>query len=45
MKFDWITWSVWGFGLFLLTYWCFETFREFRALFRKHKEEKGGPRG
>lgn len=41
MYIDWITWSVWGFGLALLLYWCFETIREFKALFleRKRKEK------
>ena len=28
MYIDWITWSVWSFGLALLLYWGFETARE-----------------
>jgi hypothetical protein len=34
MYIDWITWSIWGFGFILLAYWCFNTFREFRSLFK-----------
>ncbi len=37
MYIDWITWSVWSFGLVLLLYWCFETVREFRHLFARRK--------
>lgn len=40
MAFDWITWSVWSLGLGLLLYWCFQTIREFRALFSKRKGRK-----
>jgi hypothetical protein len=38
MYIDWITWSVWFFGLVLLLYWCFETIREFKDLFQRHKK-------
>jgi hypothetical protein len=37
MQIDWITWGIWAFGLAILLYWCFETFREFKSLFSKHK--------
>jgi hypothetical protein len=42
MHIDWITWGVWAFGLSLLLYWCFQTVREFRALFEKRKGRKTG---
>ena len=44
MRFDWITWGVWAFGLVLLLYWCFETFCEFKALFSRRKANRGEPR-
>ncbi len=40
MRIDWITWGVWAFGVSLLLTWCFQTFREFRALFSKRKSQK-----
>jgi len=43
MQIDWITWSLWAFGLALLLYWCFETFCEFKSLFSRHKTKKGEP--
>jgi len=43
VQIDWITWGLWAFGLALLLYWCFETFREFKSLFSRHKAKKGGP--
>jgi len=43
MQIDWITWSVWGFGLALLLYWCFETLREFQSLFSRRKSKQGEP--
>ena len=32
---DWITWSVFAIGLVMLGYWCVQTLREFRALFKR----------
>jgi len=40
MYIDWITWSVWTFGLALLLYWCFETIRECRSLFERRKKRE-----
>jgi hypothetical protein len=37
MYIDWITWSIWTFGLALLLYWFFETIREFKQLFAKRR--------
>ncbi len=37
MYIDWLTWSVWSLGFTLLAFWCFETYREFRDLFRRRK--------
>lgn len=46
MYIDWITWSIWSLGLALLLYWCFQTAREFRALFaRKRKGQDSNPHG
>ncbi len=39
MYIDWITWSVWSFGLALLLYWCFGTVREFRNLFERRRRK------
>ena len=35
MQIDWITWSVFGIGLALLVYWCVQTVREFKELFKQ----------
>ena len=43
MQIDWVTWSVWAFGLALLLYWCFETFREFKSLFSRRKNVRREP--
>jgi hypothetical protein len=43
MQIDWVTWGLWTFGLALLLYWCFETFREFKALFSGRKNKRGEP--
>ncbi len=37
MYIDWITWSIWVFGLVLLLYWCVGTVREFRGLFARRR--------
>jgi hypothetical protein len=37
MYIDWMTWSIWSLGLVLLLSWCFETYREFRLLFARHR--------
>ena len=44
MRIDWVTWGVWGFGLVLLLYWCGETFREFKSLFRRRQNTRREPR-
>jgi len=38
MQIDWITWSVFGIGLIMLLYWCFQTIREFRDLFQRRSQ-------
>jgi len=37
MYIDWMTWSIWSLGLVMLLSWCFETYREFRLLFARHR--------
>ncbi len=39
---DWITWSVWAFGLALLLYWCYETIRELKNLFARRRNRAAG---
>lgn len=34
---DWLTWSVFTIGAIMLLYWCVQTFREFRKLFRRRR--------
>lgn len=39
MQIDWITWSVFATGAAMLLYWCVQTIREFRDLFRKRMKQ------
>ncbi len=39
MYIDWMTWGVWTLGFTLLSFWCVETFKEFRDLFARRREK------
>jgi hypothetical protein len=40
MQIDWITWSVFAIGFVMLAYWCVQTIREFKELFKKRAQRR-----
>jgi len=38
MRIDWMTWSVFAIGLIMLVYWCVQTIREFKDLFKRRSK-------
>jgi len=40
MYIDWITWGIWLIGFIILVTWIYVPIKEFKNLYRKHKEKK-----
>ncbi|MEA1912342.1 MAG: hypothetical protein U9N06_00695 [candidate division WOR-3 bacterium] len=39
MKFDWVTWSIWGVGLAILIIWIIQSAKEYRGILKRQNKE------